>query len=106
VIPIVAITAGATCWLAYNSYLHLFENHDVLVTPSKRSAPVAGGSVEKYSIADGQRWQRRVSAFYRHKDNGIENLSVFQAFTWKYWQQRWEVASNPREATASGKTLL
>jgi hypothetical protein len=50
----------------------------------------------------GEQWLERTKPYYRHKDDGIENLSAFQAFNPEYWKRRAEVVADPGHNTASG----
>jgi hypothetical protein len=101
VLPIVGVVAFATIWMVYKSVQHM-NAPDVFWNPARRSAGVEDG---KFSVAEGHEWQKRVATHYRHKDQRVGDIGIFEPFTADYWAKRREVTSTPATATRGGAVI-
>lgn len=126
VYPLVAAVAFGVSFGIYKGVEHLF-SPDVQISPATRSTQaldkfspegacgcgdlcrLARGAHAAYEAcvrAAGEAWRERVMRHYRHKDDSLRNLSMFEVLSPKWWQHRRDVAENPQAATAGGRTTL
>jgi len=100
VYPIVGIVCLAATFMTYKSYEHLTAP-DVFLDPKRR----ASDAVDKYDAKEGDTWRNRVMKFYRHRDDDVGNLSIFEPLSSGWWSRRSEVQSNSK-AVASGSNHM
>jgi len=101
VYPIIGIVCCALTFMTYKGVEHL-RAPDVFVDPARRSAMVYEA---KFDAGEGDEWRQRVMKYYRHKDDPLRNLSIFEPLSASWWAHRKEVATKPG-AVASGNNHL
>lgn len=67
-----------------------------------RGTPVGDGKWDVHPNL-GTDWHSNHQTYYRHKDNNVSRISLWEQFSSRYWDQRKQVEADPERFTASGR---